>query len=132
MMTEKVEYSKPAKRLFMEKVMMRRFSVLGLILTATSIVTAAVIPDRKSNALKNGTLRAQSATLFGPAGIVSCIPDLWDSFYTCTATADTMTSIVSRMASFDESIYVDEFEFMWQTINNTSQDGRQSVLQFVG
>lgn len=116
----------------MEKVIIRRFSILGLILTGASMVTAAVIPDRKSSSLKNGTLRAQSATLFGPAGIVSCIPDLWDSFYTCTATVDTMTTIVSRVTAFDESIYVDDFEFMWHTINNTSQDGRQSVLQFVG
>jgi hypothetical protein len=82
--------------------------------------------------LKNGTLRVRSASSFGLPGVVTCVPDLIDSFYTCTATADTVTSIASGPAFFDESIYLDDFEFGWQTIGNTSQDGRQSVLQFVG
>lgn len=117
----------------MKKTVIKRFSILGLILTIASAVTAAIIPERKSYSLKNGTLRARSATLFGQDGIFSCIPDAFDTFYTCTATADTVTSIVTRaISTFDESICVDDFYQMWQTINNTSQDGRQSVLQFVG
>jgi len=116
----------------MKKHIIRNFSILGLILTAASMATAAFIPDRKTYGLKNGTLRAQSASSFGLPGIVTCIPDPIDSFYTCTATVDTLTSNVSTTVFIDESIYIDKFEFMWQTINNTSQDGRQSVLQAVG
>jgi hypothetical protein len=120
------------KLLCMKKTVIRKFSILGLILTAASMVTAAITPDRKPYGLKNGTLRVRSASSFGMPGVVTCIPDQIDSFYTCTATADTVTSIVSGPAFLDESIYVDDLEFGWHTINNTSQDGRQSVLQFVG
>ncbi|MCF6402124.1 hypothetical protein L3C95_04515 [Chitinophaga filiformis] len=116
----------------MKRTTIEKFSMLGLILTATSMVTAAIIPDRKSHGLKNGTLRVQSASVFGLPGVVTCIPDRIDSFYTCTATADTITTAKPATMFIDESIYVDDLEFMWHTINNTSQDGRQSVLQFVG
>ena len=115
----------------MKKATIRRVSFLGLILAGASVVTAAVAPEKKSHIPKNGTLRIRSATLAGPNGIMSCIPDFSDVFYTCTATADTVTSIVSGVAYIDDSVYVDVFNFMWQTFNNTSYNGNQSELEFI-
>ena len=77
----------------MEKVSLRKLSVLGLVLMAASAVTAAVAPnkaDDKRVSNNNGTLRPLSNSIGGPA-VFSCIDDV-DTVDSCTATATATTT----------------------------------------
>ncbi len=58
---------------------------------AASAVTAAVLPEKsEGKRVNNGTLRANSNTVGGPNGVVSCFDDV-DTVDSCTATASITT-----------------------------------------
>jgi len=91
-------------------------SLLGLVLMAASAVTAAVLPDKADGKrTNNGTLRANSNTVNGPAGVVSCFDDE-DTVDSCTATA----SITTGSGQDDSTVNG------LQTQGNTSQTAAQA------
>jgi hypothetical protein len=112
----------------MKKVSVKNLSLLGIVLTAASAVTAAVIPDNSdAKRAKNGELRLYSATAQGtdrdaPEAIVSCVQV--SGAVVCTASASNTTTGV-----FDEQSLIQIGSIFYQTVGNTSQNGVQSVLQ---
>jgi hypothetical protein len=121
----------------MKKVSVKNLSLLGLILTAASAVTAAVVPDKADGKrLNNGTLRAFSATNAGvdqdaAAAVISCLALSGAASCTVTVQSNTTTGFFAN-----ESRLLDG-GFYYQTIGNTSQTGgpangnQSSVLQII-
>lgn len=118
----------------MEKISIKNFSLLALVLMAASAVTAAIVPDKaNSKRVNNGTLRAFSATAGSvdqdaPQLVVSCLA--LPIAVSCTATNSCTTTAFFTVEScclLIEGAY-------HQTIGNTSQTAnltgdQNSVLQ---
>ena len=85
----------------MQKLSVKKLSILGIVLTAASAVTAAVMPSKSSdikfaNSADNGTLVDNSGG-GGSAGIVSCITDV-NGGVSCHLTAASSTGALSEVA----------------------------------
>ena len=108
----------------MKSVSIKNLSLLGVVLMAASAVTAAIMPDKtEGKRVKNGQLLGNSASVGGPAGVLSCKAVL--NGQQCTATVGTLTTA----AAADSYTVINNHNY--QTIGNTSQDGLQSTLQFI-
>ena len=81
----------------------KSMSVLGVVLTIASVITASVMPTKSSQRKVEGT-----KTMLGTNDGLTCVPDN-DSIFSCTLT-------LSNTTGTDADSYVNG----QQTINNTS------------
>lgn len=94
----------------MQKLSLRKFSILGLVLMAASAVTAAMIPDKsdkKTINLAPGSITDTSSINGGGAiSSITCAPDSNDTISDCACTAstsiDSLTTDVGQVSSNSE------------------------------
>ncbi|OQP58192.1 hypothetical protein A3860_07660 [Niastella vici] len=94
----------------MQKLSLRKLSLVGLSLMAVSAVTAAFMPSKNTNRVaSNGTLRGDISN-DGGAAVNTCT--FRQDANSCNATAGSLTTGVNQTNSYTELGY--------QTANNTT------------
>ena len=101
----------------MEKMSIKKWSVLGLVLMGASAVTAAVLPS-KNNINETGALVPQSGDGAGSALIFSCRPG--DGDCTLTANSDSTVNVNQGVTTFSTGAGM-------QTQGNTSTSNTPAV-----
>lgn len=91
----------------MKNVSLRGFSILGLLLIATSAVIAAVLPSYNKEVHEDqlGTLKGSST---GTPGIKTCNPTFNPGNNTCNVSATTNTTILPYTTSTENPNFPEE------------------------
>lgn len=108
-------YCLTVKFSFMEKISMKKLSVLGLILMTASAVTAAILPSKNSRFADSGTLRTGLAVTDDGAAVKTCITNADGGNPSCTKTIGS-SAVSTAGASGGQSLVSGG-----QTVGNTSQ-----------
>lgn len=101
----------------MQKLSLRKMSVLGLVLMGASALTAAIVPakkERSGDGQNNGRLALNSATA-GGANVLSCVPDA--VIESCTATEGSINFTTTGRNLADSFVGTPLTD---QTVGNTS------------